>query len=509
MSLCYTNSGPTKVLEEATTENGSPTKTRTRIWGFIYLSRQVASVNSDDEVEVKITSPGSYWRVVKDVTTTWVYDPDHGYDLGTITTGWELFAFKTESDALETYTIMQEIRDASGGNNAATNALLNLPASTIDAGVSAEIARLRAQARAYNIESKPVLEVTGRILRLSSAKYKDIVSWEGRWVDFTYTGPDGQTYPGWEVDPTWAPPYYAEEELTFQNSFDSMPSPEEPEEDADGKLIKPPPLTTGRESMVRRRIEVMPGPDARRSVFQAIAAPGATATGSLTRRRSSQPDRYTEFLSEMSGEGASYKDMVVKTTFTENVGRPGTATRKAPEYEPVPPEDGSAPVTGAEENNNIYVVTSPGYDPADQPRESTSYPYATTTAQAQAAVRTDAIIAEITNPSRTVTITVPINLQIRHGDRVQAMLSGIIYPCRVNSISHTGSLLGLVDGAPAVEGKTQLNLSPDREPDFTWTERPNPTIAGTGTGGSRLYVSRDILIYSNRLLATTRTRRNF
>jgi hypothetical protein len=499
MSLCYLNSGPTKVLEEATTENGSPVKTRTRIWGFVYLSRQVAS-DSGDEIVINIANPAAYWRVCKDVTTTWVYDPDYGYELGTITTGWELFAFKTESDAAETYTKMQEIRDLSGGSDATTNALLNQPAATIDAGVSAEIAQLRAEARAYNIESKPALEVTGRILRLSYSKYKDIPASEGRWVDFTYTGPDGQEYPGWAVDPNWAPPYYAEEELTFQNSFDSRPNPEEPEENADGKPIRLPPLTTGRESMVRRQIDVMPGPDARRQTFGLI-------TGA-SRRRSSQPDRYTEFLSEMSGEGASYKDMVVKTTFTENVGRPGTAARKANEFEPVPPEDSSAPVASPE-SENIYIVTSPGYDPTDQPRESTSYPYATTIAQAQAAVRTDAIVAEITNPSRSVTITVPINLQIRPGDRVQATLSGIIYSCRVNQVAHQGSLLGLVDGAPAVEGRTQLTLSPDREPDFTWTERPNPTIAGTGSGGVRVFVSRDRLLYSNRLLGSVRTRRNF
>jgi hypothetical protein len=460
-SLNYTNSGPTKVIESTTTENGAPVKATTKVYGFVYLAKDTGVVQGN---QLRITNPSSYWRLVKETTTTWVYDPKWGYELGTITNGRELFAFQTESDSLETYSLAQG----------------------------------SPESQSYEITWKSIYEVTGRLLKLMSRVYDDIIVNEGKWTYFNYTAPDGSNQVGRVADPNFAPGYFTEREWNYHNSFDSMPSPKKDKTFTDPstdqqKTIKPPPLTTGRESLNRRELKVYPAP-----------LSYSAENGRLVKRPSRTiPDRYTEFTSEFSAEGSNYQDAVMKTTFADRVGRPGIAGRKPDEYEQVPPEGSSTPAFD-DRRLNQHIVTSPGY--TVQVREQQSYPYAVTLDDAKKAVRTDSIAAEITNPSRSVNIVVPINLQIRPGDKVLVTISGIIYSCRVNRADHEGQILGVVDNVLQIEGETRLQLSPDREPDYTWTTRPNPAIA---TGSFFDVVSNASILYDNKLDPGLVSRRNF
>jgi|GEM_PF-4976137 len=516
-SLNYTNSGPTKVIESTTTENGSPVRATTKVYGFVYLAKDTNVVqNYQDAAQLRITNPGAYWQLVKETTTTWVYDNNYNYEVGTITTGRELFAFQNESDSLETYTLTRQIAELKNTNFSAAAAVSNVPTSTIINETNEQIARKIKTAMSYNIQWKTIYEVMGRRLKAMSSVYDDRSNLSGKYIYFNYAGPDGSNQVGQVADPNFAPPYFAEQEWNYHNSFDSMPNPEKPQtviENGVSKKIQKPPLTTGRETMNRRDIKTYPAPG--NAADGTLAFRSITVTTSNTEMQaeyfqnagqrqgepSSIPDRYTEFVSEFSAEGANYDNAVTRTTFEERVGRPGVAGRKPDEYEQTPPEGDKVTQTF---DNRQHIVTSPGYD--IEVREQQSYPYAITLDDAKRAVRTDAIVAEINNPSRTVDITIPINLQIKPGDKVMATLSGIIYRCRVSRIDHQGEILGVVDGALQIEGITRLQLSPDREPDYTWTTRPNPagtsqTFVETPAGTS--------IIYDARLDPGILSRRNF
>jgi hypothetical protein len=493
-SLNYTNSGPTKVIESMTTENGAPVKATTKVYGFVYLSKNTGVVqNYQSAAQLRITNPDSYWRLVKETTTTWVYDPEWRYELGTITRGRELFAFQTESDSLETYNLVRQIAELKNTDIATAAAITNVSSSTIIDETNEQIARKIREAQSYNIEWKSIYEVTGRLLRLMSQVYRDIMSNEGQWIEFEYTAPDGTTQVGRVVDPNFAPGYFTEREWNYHNSFDSMPSFQKDKtwtnpSTGQTEAIKAPPLTTGRESLNRRELKVYPAP------IEIVVE-----NGNIARRPSKTiPDRYTEFTSEFSAEGSNYQDAVMKTTFADRVGRPGVAGRRPDEYEQIPPEEGVNPPPVVNSNSN-HIVTSPGY--TVRVREQQSYPYAVTLNDAKKAVRTDSIAAEITNPSRSVNIVIPINLQIRPGDKVLVTISGIIYSCRVNRADHEGQILGVVDNVLQIEGETRLQLSPDREPDYTWTTRSNP--------GTVDVIFNDAVLYDNRLDPGLVSRRNF
>lgn len=498
-SLNYTNSGPTKVIESTTTENGAPVSATTKVYGFVYLAKDTGVVqNYQAAAQLRITNPSSYWRLVKETTTTWVYDSEWGYELGTITRGRELFAFQTESDSLETYTLARQIAELRNTDVATAAAITNVPTSTIINETNEQIARKIREAQSYNIEWKSIYEVTGRLLKLMSRVYDEIIGNEGKWTYFNYTAPDGSNQEGRVADPNFAPGYFTEREWNYHNSFDSMPSFQKDKtwtnpSTGQSETIKAPPLTTGRESLNRRELKVYPAP-----------IDIVVENGNIVKRPSRTiPDRYTEFTSEFSAEGSNYQDAVMKTTFADRVGRPGIAGRKPDEYEQVPPEGSSTPAFD-DRRLNQHIVTSPGY--TVQVREQQSYPYAVTLDDAKKAVRTDSIAAEITNPSRSVNIVIPINLQIRPGDKVLVTISGIIYSCRVNRADHEGQILGVVDNVLQIEGETRLQLSPDREPDYTWTTRPNPAIA---RGKFVDVIFNAGILYDGRLDPGMISRRNF
>jgi hypothetical protein len=448
-SLLYTNSGPTKTIEWETSRNGSPVSTETKTYGFVFAARDYLIGG-----KLSISTPHLVWEVCRHTVTTFEYSPESGYFLGTTTTGRERFAFQNETDALET--------------------------ATLEPG---------AERESYRIKWRNVFEVTGRTLKGLANIYPDVDPNEGKWTYFEYLGPNGETRIGRKRDPTFAAPMFMSKETTFRNTFESTPNWEDDYTSDEGDPITPPPVTTGEESFNSQEVQIK--------------------AASKRQKDGQETDRFTVFQKEQSASGPRFQDFVSRTTFQENLGRPGIADRRSDSYEKVEPENArSSPE--ADDDNVQYIITSPGYDPTDPVRDSQSYPWATTKAEAQTAVRTDAIIADIVNPSRTVNITVPANLQVKPGDRVQVTLAGIIYRCRVNRVGHRVSVLGVVDEALQVEGQTQLDLGVDREPNFTWTERPEPgTVDENGQPNGFVNVIDRNLFLSGRVPEGLKTRRNF
>ena len=453
-SLCFVNSGVTKTQEEETSEDGVPVSVRSRTYGFVFLSKDhIASVDGEDIL--RISNPGSVWELIRDVTTTWLYDDDTGYELGTVTTGRELFSFKSESDELETYDLSFETD----------------PESIADLAT-------------YEFKWRSVDEASGKRLRRLSSVYNDVSPNEGKYVYFEQTGPNGETITRRKRDPSFVEPYYVETEITHANSFAQTPNPEPPETIGTVPRRKPN-LTTGRESFNRNDIKVKPSAATRRVIRSSSIVPATTgAAPPLTRTRvvrGAPPDAYVTTTQEMSAEGPEYSDFAARTTFADSLGRPGEANRKPSNFTQVEPESGqSGNELPVDQTDYEYIATSPGYDPTDPVRTTLSFPYAETVGEAEIAVNTYAIAAEITNPARSVSILVPINLQIRPGDRVTVTLAGIVYKCRVNTVSHQADISGLVSIPNAagiaedvleITGSTSLELSPDRTPQITFTRR--------------------------------------
>ena len=449
-SLCFVNSGPTKTQETETSENGNPVSVETKVYGFVFLSKDHMRLKNG-ELVLSITDPGTVWELIRETTTTWVYDDETGYELGTVTTGRELFSFKAESDALETYELDQETD----------------PISVADLNT-------------YQFRWRAVNEAVGRSLRKLSSVYNDVSENEGRYVYFQEEAPNGQIITRRRRDPSFVTPYYVETEISHSNSFAQTQNPEEPEQ-IGGQLRRLPNLTTGRESFNRVDTKIKASP-ATRKVARIESIPETNGETQVSSRVNAPgdlvPDAYTVVTQEMSAEGPNYRDFASRSVFDENLGRPGEAARRPSDFQQVEPESGQSGSDLPDDTSEYeYIVTSPGNDPNGPALSTLSFPYAETVAEAETAVRTYAIAAEITNPSRSISITIGPNLQIKPGDKVRLTLAGIVYQCRVNTVNHSITLSGIIDGQLELTGQTTLQLSPGREPDFTFTRRPVPQDA--------------------------------
>lgn len=485
-SLCFVNSGVTKTEEVETSENGNPVSVETKVYGFVFLSKDHMRLKNG-ELVLSITDPGTVWDLIRETTTTWVYDDDTGYELGTVTTGRELFSFKAESDALETYELAQAAD----------------PVSVADLNT-------------YQFRWRAVNEAVGRSLRKLSSVYNDVSENEGRYIYFQEEAPNGQIITRRRRDPSFVTPYYVETEISHSNSFGQTQNPEEPEQ-VGGQLRRLPNLTTGRESFNRLDTKIKASP-ATRKVARIESIPETNGETQVSSRGNTPgdlvPDAYTVVTQEMSAEGPNYRDFASRSVFDEKLGRPGEAARRPSDFQQVEPESGQSGSDLPDDTSEYeYIVTSPGYDPNGPALSTLSFPYAETVAEAETAVRTYAIAAEITNPSRTISITIGPNLQIKPADKVKLTLAGIVYNCRVNTVNHSITLSGIIDGQLELTGQTNLQLSPGREPDFTFTRRPVPQDADIDESSETLSFTNvsglgDATISMGGLLRGRLTRRN-
>lgn len=415
LSLNWDASGPTKTLKISTTEDGMPSEEEEFIYGFCYEARSI--VNGEGELR---GAPGAFWRLVSYKRTTHLYDSVYGYALGSDTTGWRMGRFRQESDdALETIAY----NDGQSGQYLALYQFRRIP--------------LRARTRL--------------LLESFASTYNDVDE-SGAMVGYKVCNIDGTSRMAWMRDPTWVPAMYILAEMTYTNSFASLPNPDSGDT-PDSKL---PPLTTGEESSVCVSRQIVPSK---------TTSPTRTPSNVVDLSSFSQEndfDRYIERKIEDSAQGASFKDKAVHESFTENEGRPPAATRRPPTLERKEAEPDTADDREEGGDRTLeYTICTPGYRPTDSSEGSISFE-ARTPQTAFIAAQADLKIRDI-QQSVQYKFVVPPNARIRPMDFMQVVLPHETLKTRVVSVAHEYNFEGMTDGMPIVTAvPTSITAGIDR-----------------------------------------------
>ena len=359
LSLNFDMGGPTKMVRESTTINGSPYMEKTWVYGFAYLAADMAGIDKDG---YPVGKKGYYpfWTLIKYEQTVHEYHDRTGYYLGYITTSDELRRFKQEDSgnpesiwtALEGYRINQQIEaevvyDKDGNDR---------PITQDDRDLFDRDRRwhqaIKDSIKFRNMASRTVNKL--QIIDYGSF-YQD-AAFTDNLVPYKVCLPNGGSVTQFAVDPSVIIPGFVIAESTESCSFASMENPENiirkyefdkdmekqhPQPafaDSDKAFVPAPKLTTGSETFYFKELKIYPK--------------GTDLTVPLGPTR--DQDRYTEFISEYSAQDGQFIASAAKKTFKEYVGRPPEATRRDLGYERIdsaqsdqilenqPPKNGSS-----------------------------------------------------------------------------------------------------------------------------------------------------------------------
>lgn len=431
-SLNHDQSGPKKISKLSTSENGSPLYEETFTYGFAYLGRDIADSNGELN-----GIPGAWWQLVRYEKTSYVYDEETLYLLGTDTIGWQLARFKTES-AETPETVGMDADDP----------MLPL----------------------YQFRKVPINSKTRYVLKQYREFYKDVADREtGQPTEKKCDRAGSSTLivknsSDSDADPE---PMFIAAEASETICYARTPNPDS---EPDAPL---PDYETGEESYSYKFVKILPSKNT-------ISEFGASF--SQSRAGKDLGDRYIQFTPQDFGQDPNFASVSQEFTFEEFEGRPAAATRK----NKAPEDDGT---TGDREDPEAglykYVLTTPGFDPKTNPEQGNiSYEFAETLQQAQDAAKLDLKLRDC-KESFQERKTVPFNPWIAEGDRYRDITSGYVCDRRILGIGCKVAFNGrLIDGSLDITaGETDLTLGIERaiENDVTVHKLPVADRATTPT----------------------------
>lgn len=339
-SQCFDDKGQKKVWKETIRVNGQPESETILTKGFVYLQKDIVTVDSDGNDVLYSDQPAQYWMLVEERRTRYVYrkaDPVRlaiaVYDLGNewvrvimdpdytqfasfqggivtyqsraeflvevITEGWQMVRFQKEDSTKSTNGL--DPVDADGNPDLTYESLLFRKIPFYSKSVY-----LLASARAVTGEkidppfSIEYADYNTLPLRLQQAFNKDELTNDGRVAII-------------KPDINFVEPLYVKVEGSASNSFASMENPDE--EDTAGKFVPgtntplpPKRLTTGEESW------------------------------NETRRTIIDANNYSEMVTEYSSQDPGFDNVAERITFRDCTGDPPQPTYRMFEYEQVQTE---------------------------------------------------------------------------------------------------------------------------------------------------------------------------
>lgn len=491
LSLNADASGPTKTLEMEVSEDDVPVKRVVKTYGFAYRGLDALGVDALTGEYFVFAEPTAWWRQIREEVVEYVYDEQHRYLVEVRTSGWELRRYRTETDAVETIALLADLNSSD-------------PDTVRQAGRTLAL---------YSFERVPLTGRTVYVLMDYSRYYADAAKTKPPTIQYKQCLPDGSSQIREMEDPTYSAPRFVAMELNYQSSFSSVPSPDDPIDRGDGTFVIPPPITKGRETLQRREVRITPS---RKNSTQEVFAPSSSLARFIAPTNLGDDDtvdRYHEFTSDASAEGAAFDGLTEAVKFTEAIGKPPEhSPKKPPLFEEQKPEETTG--DGSQRNSATqydYYLLTPGYTMQSPEQGSTSFEYATTESQALTAATTDLAVQDALGGARTLTCTVPFNARMRPGDLVSATIAAVQYPSRITSVAHKLTFKS-IGGVPYAEGETSLSLGPSRTIPVTMQKVRTPEtssvpIQDVVTTGPVLRYDEPIDI--GALLSGVKTRRNF
>ena len=432
LSNNFSSSGITKTYKLDKTIDGLPQSQYLQRWGFAFLAAQMYS---DDQR----TIPGAtnVWQMIEEKTTTYLYDDQTGYQLGSDTVGWELTRFSEETGK-ETVTL--------------------------DTGKEADLAKRKL----YEYFKLPYRKQDRVLLEALRSYYVDI-GFPPVEV-YPVCLPNGKKTYRAVFDPTYVEPFFAAVTTTHENSFKAIPDP-------DSTTTKPlPPKTTGKEAFFRKNVTVL--------ASKTTTTSAESSFSSYNDNRAE--DSYNEYNSQFSSQDAGFSNSAENTNFTRQPNRPSIATKLPSLDERIEPENlagfpAKEPILYnyyAETNYDTFYrsggIKSSGASSTEVVGSSLNYPAAKTLAEAQEAATTEINISNLKDCLQE-TLTIPFSPHIREGDRLNYTCNGTVRQRRVLSISHEVRFNGLVGGVPIVTSPgSKVTLGLERKTNVTFSKEKEP-----------------------------------
>lgn len=475
MDLNYDASGKIKTKTFTKREGTTVIWEKVETWGFMYLSKDIVVERNNESILE--ASPSNYWGLTESQETTYTFDPTTGYYLGNKITGWKMCRFKQESST-ETAKLEQEKRAIAD------------PASKIyeaDSTVRDEkLYELNQIIDCYRFRPVPISGGTQLILRQNRDYYQDA---NGNTPNIPYQvcSSDGRLITKYKKDPTWVEPMFVGEEYTFYSCYSRIEDPANltlrrefrdspPETDTDNPIYNPP-LTTGRETEIYKKVFIH-----RSKSTVKEEGLGFTSTGTTVRDnfigddKEGVEEKYETHITERSAQDSNFRNAFTNIRIEDGSGRPPEATRKQLPFVPKTPEsikenaDVYYKMTETKRKDAIqsqpkdkykYLLITQGYDINDPIQGSVSY---NTKHQSEAFLGaiTDLEIDDM-NSNCSISVNTLFRPEIIEGSKVTFNYSWDAWKCRVINNSSSVRIEGYIEevgsDSPIVIGTGSTSLS--------------------------------------------------
>lgn len=432
LSLNFDKSGVTKTIVIVTEEDGHIVSEVTRRYGFAYRAVDITKVITNDAGDLQPIleegNPANWWKLIEEKYTNYIYhtgltrDEGTGYLLGYNMSGRRLLRPEAEGDDLYTQKYYLEFNYGD------------------EEPESFEIAKYNT----YVFQYVPLYGAKRYLLGSHRDYYRQFGNEESYYKKCNKDGTSS-----WEIRPDYIEPMFVLAESEEISCYLQVPDPRNLLRDPESDPPEPsyPPLITGEESY-------------RRSFIKLLYSQNRVPEGYVVDKNLTEQDRYVIYTSTFSSQEPGFGAVLEETSTSQSDGIPPVHTRKPPAYELVEPdkEDKSK-----EQKQFRYVLFTSPYTGGFPRAGSFSFEKANKVSEVIAAVTNQLTIDDIRN-TLSSSCSIPLNMNIKSGDKVIVSVEGTTYRRRVTSVQHNFVFEGVntVTRLPLVTGTTQLTMGIDR-----------------------------------------------
>lgn len=428
MSLCFDIGGQVKTRSFITEEAGASILVVDETWGFAYYADEIYNEGLN-----KISgNPIEHWKCIKKTTTSYTYDPETGYLLYIITSGYNTARYREENTENPETLILDPSEDAD-------------------------------EYSLYKFIQIPVIERTSYYLKRMKG-----ADGGSPFEVFKQCNQDGTSSPVVLFNPNYAPRYYIEYERTESTAFASRSNPENEDKDTDSDEKFAPNLIIGEESRFESYTQVIP------AEYQKFLSGFEGGYPVYTLGEEIHPQKFIRYIKKFKAEGQAIASSLEEIYTETGTGELPTASRRPPLYireEPYNPDDSNE--DDPNQPQYRHLIQTDGYTASDPVNGSENFNAAQTFAEAITAAKCKLAIENWRN-GFTETLQIAGNPLIREGDRFNYWTNGQYRQRIVTKFSTTREILGVIDGVPRATTVTDLTLGPWVLPSLSSAKIPIP-----------------------------------
>lgn len=484
MDMNYDASGPTKVIKVTKSVNGTPEYEINLKYGFDYTAAEI--YDFDDKKLEASASP--FWKLIEYEKITYVYQkiPESSYEIyvempngqrqklyfpdelkkqfkkneikyliGYESTGYRLSRFKQESDALETVKWKKIADDTNTTLEKRNEALdnLDLYKSYKVPMVGKQLLKLVPYSYFYSdIIDSP--NFSYKTIPLNTIPEEERINIPSEAID-----ENGNVFILF-ADPNFAPAMMIVKEITRKSSFKYIENPDYLKISPFSSKPRPKQYyTTGSDEIQKIERIIYPSKTTKRSAIASNILKKANdyIIALPTKEQSSNTvDLYTEYTTTRKAQDADFINYAEDSNFTDNTGRPPSATVRKPNFEkittPTEPSPSNPnpniPLPLNNDKDYIWILNSAGNEFDNANSSSLNYDFAKTLPEAILAAKVELAKLNLTSGSKINAELAFFYPSIEEGEAIQ--IDG--YTGVVTSVTHNLNAYLSKNGLPTANG---------------------------------------------------------